>query len=135
MAAAPRARGDDAPEKVGVGESRMKRTLVRQARRSSDNGSQGSGAGRIGAVGPTDATIAVLVNLSKVIFFGKLDALSLDLFFLALLMGLCTIPGTGCAAWLVRRTHVHLHTMLIEGLMSHITLLIRIEPVAQQQDR
>lgn len=75
----------------------------------------------LGLAGPallaTDATIAVLVNLSKVIFFGKLDALSLDLFFLAMLMGLCTIPGTGCAAWLVRRTHVHIHTVLIEGLI------------------
>ncbi len=75
----------------------------------------------LGLSGPallaTDATIAVLVNLSKVIFFGGLDAMSRDLFLLALLMGLCTIPGTGCAAWLVRRTHARLHTALIEGLI------------------
>lgn len=75
----------------------------------------------IGLAGPallvTDAAIAVIVNLFKVIFFGGLDALSFDLFVLALLMGLCTIPGTATAAWLVRRTSIQLHTALIEALI------------------
>lgn len=75
----------------------------------------------VGFAGPallaTDAAIAVLVNLAKTVIFGTLDALSLQHFVLALVMGLFTIPGTACAAWIVRRTSLRLHTMLIEGLI------------------
>ena len=75
----------------------------------------------IGFMGPallaTDAAIAVLVNLAKTVIFGSLDALSLHYFVLALLMGICTIPGTACAAWVVQRTSLRLHTALIEGLI------------------
>jgi uncharacterized membrane protein YfcA len=75
----------------------------------------------IGFAGPallaTDAAIAVMVNLAKTVIFGTLDALSLNYFVLALIMGICTIPGTACAAWLVRRTSLRLHTLLIEGLI------------------
>lgn len=75
----------------------------------------------LGLAGPallaTDGAIAVLVNLAKVIFFGSLDALSLKLFLLAVVMGLCTIPGTWAGAWLVRRTSIKLHTALIETLI------------------
>lgn len=74
-----------------------------------------------GLVGPallaTDAAIAVLVNLAKVAFFGSLDALSFQLFLLALAMGACTIPGTWAGAWLVRRTSVRVHTLVIEALI------------------
>ncbi|MGI9499981.1 MAG: sulfite exporter TauE/SafE family protein [Geminicoccaceae bacterium] len=75
----------------------------------------------LGLTGPallaTDGAIAVLVNVAKVIFFGSLDALSLQLFLLALVMGLCTIPGTWAGAWLVRRTSIKLHTAFIEALI------------------
>ncbi|MEZ5933460.1 MAG: sulfite exporter TauE/SafE family protein [Alphaproteobacteria bacterium] len=75
----------------------------------------------LGLVGPallaTDAAIAVLVNIAKVIFFGSLDALSLQLFLLAVAMGLCTIPGTWAGAWMVRRTSIRVHTAIIEGLI------------------
>jgi hypothetical protein len=65
----------------------------------------------------TDAAIAVSVNLFKAIVFGALDALSLQHFVLALVLGICTIPGTACAAWIMRRTSLRLHTFLIEGLI------------------
>ncbi|MGI9417734.1 MAG: sulfite exporter TauE/SafE family protein [Geminicoccaceae bacterium] len=75
----------------------------------------------LGLTGPallaTDGMIAVLVNLAKVIFFGSLDALSLQLFLLAVAMGLCTVPGTWAGAWLVRRTSIKLHTAFIEALI------------------
>lgn len=74
-----------------------------------------------GLAGPallaTDAAIAVLVNLAKVVFFGSFDALSGQLFLLALAMGICTIPGTWAGAWLVRRTSVRIHTLAIEALI------------------
>jgi uncharacterized protein len=75
----------------------------------------------LGLAGPallaTDAAIAVLVNIAKVAFFGSLDALSMQLFLLAVAMGLCTVPGTWAGAWLVRRTSLRLHTAFIETLL------------------
>jgi uncharacterized protein len=65
----------------------------------------------------TDAAISVIVNLAKTVIFGSLDALSLAHFVLALVLGLCTIPGTACAAWVVRRTSLRLHMALIETLI------------------
>lgn len=75
----------------------------------------------IGFTGPallaTDAAIAVSANLFKAVVFGALDALTLAHFVLALILGLCTVPGTACAAWIVRRTSVRLHSALIEALI------------------
>jgi uncharacterized membrane protein YfcA len=65
----------------------------------------------------TDAAIAVVVNLFKSIVFGALDALTLQHTVLALVLGLCTIPGTAAAAWMVRRTSLRVHTALVEGLI------------------
>jgi uncharacterized membrane protein YfcA len=65
----------------------------------------------------TDAALAVSVNFAKTVIFGALDALSLAHGLLALVMGLCTIPGTAIAAWLVKRTSVRLHMVLIESLI------------------
>ena len=74
-----------------------------------------------GLAGPallaTDAAIAVLVNIAKVVFFGRLDALSPGLFVLALAMGLCTVPGTWAGVWVVRHTPLRIHSMLIEALI------------------
>ncbi|MEM9441380.1 MAG: sulfite exporter TauE/SafE family protein [Pseudomonadota bacterium] len=75
----------------------------------------------LGLAGPallaTDGMIAVLVNVAKVILFGSLDALSFQLFLLAVAMGLCTIPGTWAGAWMVRRSSVTIHTVFIEILI------------------
>jgi uncharacterized membrane protein YfcA len=74
-----------------------------------------------GLAGPallaTDGAIAVLVNIAKVIFFGSLDALTLQLFLLAVVMGLCTVHGTWVGAWLVRRTSIRLHSIFLEALI------------------
>lgn len=74
-----------------------------------------------GLAGPallaTDAAIAVIVNFGKIIFFGTLDALSLSLFTIAIIMGLATIPGTWVAAWIVKRTDIRIHTLFIEVLI------------------
>jgi uncharacterized protein len=32
-------------------------------------------------------------------------------------MGLCTIPGTWAAAWIVKRTSIRIHTLAMEGLV------------------
>mgnify|MGYP006306753735 CR=1 FL=1 len=75
----------------------------------------------LGLAGPallaTDAAIAVVVNLAKAVIFGALDALELPMAALAVVMGLCTIPGTAVASIVVRRTSLRLHTWLIEALL------------------
>ncbi len=76
------------------------------------------GAGLAGpALLATDAAIAVLVNIVKMAMFGSLDALTLELTVIALVMGLCTVPGTWVAAWIVRHTSLRIHTLAIEGLI------------------
>jgi hypothetical protein len=32
-------------------------------------------------------------------------------------MGLCTIPGTWVAAWIVKRTDIRIHTLFVEVLI------------------
>jgi uncharacterized protein len=76
------------------------------------------GAGLAGpALLATDAAIAVIVNVPKIAAFGRFDALDLPLFAASLAMGLCTIPGTWIAAWIVRRTDIRIHTLFMEGLV------------------
>jgi uncharacterized protein len=76
------------------------------------------GAGLAGpALLATDAAIAVIVNVPKIAAFGRFDALDLPLFAASLAMGLCTIPGTWIAAWIVRRTDIRIHTLLMEALV------------------
>ena len=33
-------------------------------------------------------------------------------------MSLCTIPGTWVATWIVRRTDIRIHSLLMEGLVG-----------------
>jgi uncharacterized membrane protein YfcA len=76
------------------------------------------GAGLVGAaLLGTDAAVAVLINIVKVFMFGTLDALTLNLFIIALAMGVCTVPGTWVASCIVKRTNVRIHTMVMEVLI------------------
>jgi uncharacterized membrane protein YfcA len=73
------------------------------------------GAGLAGpALLATDAAISTLINFVKIIAFGRLDALTLPLLGIAVAMGLCTVPGTWAGAWIVRRTNVSIHNMILE---------------------
>jgi hypothetical protein len=49
--------------------------------------------------------------------FGRLDALPVPLFVLAAGMGVMTVPGTWAARWIVERTDLRIHTLLIEVLI------------------
>lgn len=87
------------------------------------------GAGLTGAsLLATDAAIAVVVNIVKIAAFGSLDTLTLELGFMALVMGICTVPGTWVAAWVVRRTRVSVHTILVEVLIMTGGLAMLLEP-------
>jgi hypothetical protein len=65
----------------------------------------------------TDAAIAIGVNIVKAVVFGSYNVLSPELALAAVVVGLCTIPGSWIAAWIVRRTEVRLHTLFMEGLI------------------
>lgn len=65
----------------------------------------------------TDAAIAIGVNIIKAVVFGSFDVLTWELALAAVIVGLCTVPGSWFAAWVVRRTEVRLHTLLMEGLI------------------
>lgn len=76
------------------------------------------GAGLVGpAVLATDAAVAVGTSVFRVVTFGSLDALTPPVAVAGVLMGLCTIPGTWVAAWLMRRTSLRVHTALIEAFV------------------
>jgi uncharacterized membrane protein YfcA len=85
------------------------------------------GAGLAGpALLATDAAIAVVVNVVKIVAFGRLDALDLPLFVASVAMGLCTVPGTWVAAWIVRRTDIRVHTVIMEAIVMLGGLLIML---------
>jgi uncharacterized membrane protein YfcA len=65
----------------------------------------------------TDAAIAIGVNIIKAAVFGSYSVLTWELGLAAIIVGLCTVPGSWFAAWIVRRTEVRLHTFLMEGLI------------------
>lgn len=89
------------------------------------------GAGLAGpALLATDALIAVLLNVVKMVIFRSSDVLSLDILAAGVVMGLCAIPGTYVAGWIVKRTSIRIHTIIMEviviaGGISFIVNFIR----------
>lgn len=79
------------------------------------------------AVIATDALISLALNLAKIGLFRKLDGFPDDLFLLAVLCGLASVPGVWFARWLSHRLHQRIQQGLIElviaGSAAH--LLIR----------
>jgi len=65
----------------------------------------------------TDAAIAIGVNIVKAVVFGSYGVLTAELALAAVVVGFCTVPGSWIAAWIVRRTEVRIHTVLMEGLI------------------
>ncbi len=65
----------------------------------------------------TDSAIAIGVNIIKAVMFGSYGVLTSELAIAAVIVGLCTVPGSWLAAWIVRRTEVRIHTYLMEGLI------------------
>lgn len=70
-----------------------------------------------GAVVGTDALIGMVVNVIKIVMFGKLDLVSWELLLAGLLIGLCMVPGAYGARWLIERMHVKMHTAIVEALV------------------
>jgi uncharacterized protein len=73
------------------------------------------GAGLAGiAVIATDAVIGLASLVLKNVVFGGFDVLTPRLVLIGCLLGLCMIPGTYLARWLIERTPLHVHTVALE---------------------
>lgn len=79
------------------------------------------------AVVATDAVVSVVMGFSKVVLFGSLAALDLQLGLTGLLIGVCTIPGAFIARALIRRMSVGIHVWIMElaVIIGAVTLLWR----------
>lgn len=65
----------------------------------------------------TDAVIGLSVLVAKTVTYARFELIGLRLAILGLLVGLCMIPGTFVARWLVLRTGVRIHTLMMEALV------------------
>ncbi|MGQ0545010.1 MAG: TSUP family transporter [Betaproteobacteria bacterium] len=76
------------------------------------------GAGLAGpAVLATDALATIALDLCKAALFQRFDLLDAEAAATGAVIGLATIPGSACAAWLVTRMGAHLHVLFIEALI------------------
>jgi uncharacterized membrane protein YfcA len=76
------------------------------------------GAGLTGlTVLGTDAVIGLASLITKTLVFGGFDVLTPELLLIGCLLGLCMIPGTYLARWLVMRTPLHVHLIAMEGVI------------------
>ena len=69
------------------------------------------------AVLATDALVSIALDLCKAALFHRFDLLDEQTFVTGVVIGAATIPGSALAAWLVKRMHVHLHVLFMEGLI------------------
>lgn len=76
------------------------------------------GAGLAGlAVLATDAVIGLGSLIIKTVVFGSFDVLTPRLLIIGCLLGVCMIPGTYLARWLVMRTPLHVHVVAMEAVV------------------
>ena len=65
----------------------------------------------------TDAIVSVIMGAAKVVLFGGLSALDMDLAVLGLLIGLFTAPGAFLARALLRRIPAGVHAWFMESIV------------------
>jgi uncharacterized protein len=65
----------------------------------------------------TDAVIGLASLITKAVVFGSFNVLTPHLLLIGCLLGVCMIPGTYLARWLVLRTPVHVHVAAMEAVV------------------
>jgi len=76
------------------------------------------GAGMVrGQIVAMTAAIGIALNLTKTIVFGSSPLLNAPLIGVGIILGLCTMPGAFVGKWILNRTSVRAHTLLVEGIM------------------
>ena len=90
------------------------------------------GAGLIGeSFLATDASISVMVNLTKAVIFNQVGGFPLSLLSTGLIIGACTIPGNYAARYILRRTTLRLHARILEVIVLIGGLSLILRPVWQ----
>jgi uncharacterized membrane protein YfcA len=69
------------------------------------------------AVIATDAAISVLVHLAQVTVFGVAGVLDAKVVAVALVIGVCAIPGAFVARAIVDRISIHVHTTILDAVV------------------
>ena len=73
------------------------------------------GAGLVGSqIIAITGAIGVTLNMTKVIVFGASPLLNFPLICVGLILGLCTIPAAYAGRWILQRTPIRVHTILVE---------------------
>jgi hypothetical protein len=65
----------------------------------------------------TMAAVALTVNVTKSVVFGGFAVLDPGLAVAGFLIGLCTIPGNLTGRWIVRRTAIRVHILVVEAVI------------------
>jgi hypothetical protein len=73
----------------------------------------GAGLGGMALIG-TDAAIGIATHFIKIVVFGSTRVLTLDLAVLGIVVGVCMIPGTFVARWLLQRMPLAIHAVLVD---------------------
>jgi len=73
----------------------------------------GAGLAGMALIG-TDAAIGLTTHFIKIVVFGSAHVLTLELAILGAVVGVCMIPGTYLARWLLQRMPLTIHTALID---------------------
>jgi uncharacterized membrane protein YfcA len=83
------------------------------------------GAGLTGsAVLATDALIAIVIDVTRALLFGRYRLLDVEHAVLGVAIGLATLPGSWVASLLVRRLHAVLHVWIMDTLIITGGLMI-----------
>lgn len=65
----------------------------------------------------TMAAVALTVNATKAAVFGGFSVLDPGLAVAGLMVGLCTVPGNLTGRWIVRRTAIRVHILVVESVI------------------
>jgi uncharacterized membrane protein YfcA len=63
------------------------------------------------------ASVGFTMNVTKTLVFASSTILDWETLLLGAMIGICTIPGTYSGYWIVRKTPMRIHTMLVEALV------------------
>lgn len=66
----------------------------------------------------TLAAIAVTLNFTKTVVFGSLATLDGGMALAGVLVGLCALPGTFVGRWILERTSIQIHTLVVEVVVT-----------------
>ena len=65
----------------------------------------------------TDAVVSMVMGFAKIVLFGSVARLDLQLAAAGVLIGLATAPGAFVARWLLARIPLRVHTLVMDAVV------------------